>query len=66
MSDANCSPMSDRPELKPGAKVVDQYGDMGELVSRLDEDRWVVFDLDADDEFVWNVTERKVRVVSHE
>jgi hypothetical protein len=58
--------MSDRPELKPGAKVVDQYGDIGELVSRLDEDRWVVFDIDADDEFVWNVTERKVRVVSHE
>jgi hypothetical protein len=58
--------MSDRPELKPGAKVVDQYGDMGELVSRLDEDRWVVFDIDADDEFVWNVTERKVQVVGDE
>lgn len=58
--------MSDRPELKPGAKVVDQYGDIGELVSRLDEDRWVVFDIDADDEFVWNVTERKVQVVGDE
>ena len=58
--------MPDRPEMKPGAKVVDQYGDMGELVSQLDEDRWVVFDIDADDEFVWNVTERKVQVVGDE
>ncbi len=49
-------------ELKPLDKVVSD-GDMGQLVSQIDDNRWVVFDYDLDDAVVWDVSRRDVQVV---
>lgn len=49
-------------EFKPLDKVISD-GDMGQLMSKIDDDRWVVFDYDLNDEVIWNVRTRDVQVV---
>jgi hypothetical protein len=54
--------MSD--EFKPMDKVTDRDGYMVQLVTKIDDDRWVVFDFDLDDEVVCNVRARGMEIAS--